>query len=140
VIYLIHEFQQAATESVRTAMQAGQVIMRNPLTHTDFGRRSATACELIDYTTQRRSRPEFHLKTVDPGAITDIGLLTVEDELDDISDVGQTRSAHDRWRNLPDVLKRHHHQEAPGHYDIFNDRRWRNEILPQVREAVLATA
>jgi poly(3-hydroxybutyrate) depolymerase len=79
-------------------------------------------------------------RAVDPGAITDIGLLTVEGELDDISGVGQTRAAHDLCRNLPDALKRHHHQEATGHYGIFNGRRWRNEILPQVHEAVLATA
>jgi len=79
-------------------------------------------------------------RTVDPGAITDIGLLTVEGELDDISGIGQTRAAHDLCRNLPDAKKHHHHQPATGHYGIFNGRRWRNEILPRVHEAVLANA
>ena len=78
-------------------------------------------------------------RAVDPGAITDIGLLTVEGELDDISGVDQTRAAHDLCRNLPGALKRHH-QETTGHYGIFNGRRWRNEILPQVHEAVLVAA
>lgn len=77
-------------------------------------------------------------RKVDPGAITDIGLMTVEGELDDISGVGQTQAAHDLCCNLPKAKKRHHHQAATGHYGIFNGRRWRNEILPRVHEAVLA--
>ena len=65
MLYSIHEFQQAATASVRTAMQAGQMIMRNPLnplTHTDFGHSTAAACELINYTTRRRNEilPQVH--------------------------------------------------------------------------------
>lgn len=47
------------------------MIMRNPLnplTHTAFGRRTAAACELIDYTTRRRTKPEFRLKTVETDA------------------------------------------------------------------------
>jgi poly(3-hydroxybutyrate) depolymerase len=91
---------------------------------------------------QDHALPEgtFHWRDrkVDPGAITDIGLLTVEGELDDISGVGQTRAAHDLCRNLPESMKRHHHQPATGHYGIFSGRRWRNEILPRVHEAVLA--
>jgi poly(3-hydroxybutyrate) depolymerase len=93
---------------------------------------------------QDHALPEgtFHWRDrkVDPGAITDIGLLTVEGELDDISGIGQTRAAHDLCRNLPDAKKHHHHQAATGHYGIFNGRRWRNEILPRVHEAVLANA
>ena len=62
----------------------------------------------------------------------------MEGELDDISGVGQTQAAHDLCCNLPKAKKRHHHQAATGHYGIFNGRRWRNEILPRVHEAVLA--
>jgi len=79
-------------------------------------------------------------RRVDPGAITDIGLMTVEGELDDISGLGQTRAAHDLCRNLPADLKRHHEQPGTGHYGIFNGRRWRTEIMPRVSEAIYAHA
>jgi poly(3-hydroxybutyrate) depolymerase len=79
-------------------------------------------------------------RLVDPGAITDIGLMTVEGELDDISGLGQTRAAHDLCVNLPAAKKRHHEQAQTGHYGIFNGRRWRTEILPRVHEAILANA
>ncbi|MDA0368079.1 MAG: polyhydroxyalkanoate depolymerase [Proteobacteria bacterium] len=79
-------------------------------------------------------------RRVDPGAITDIGLLTVEGELDDISGLGQTRAAHDLCHNLPAAKKRHHEQAQTGHYGIFNGRRWRSDILPLVHETVLANA
>ncbi len=79
-------------------------------------------------------------RLVDPGAITDIALMTVEGELDDISGLGQTRAAHDLCRNLPADLKRHHEQAGSGHYGIFNGRRWRTEIMPLVSEAIYTHA
>jgi len=35
--------------------------------------------------------------------------------------------------NLPSDKHRHWLQKNVGHYGIFNGRRWRDEILPQVR-------
>src|SRR5690349_17835746 len=47
---------------------------------------------------------------VDPAAIRNVGLLTVEGEHDDISGVGQTEAAHALCTNLPDDKKRHYLQ------------------------------
>jgi poly(3-hydroxybutyrate) depolymerase len=69
----------------------------------------------------------------DPGAIRNTALMTVEGELDDISGVGQTFAAHALCANLSSDKHRHWLQKDVGHYGIFNGRRWRTEILPQVR-------
>ena len=73
---------------------------------------------------------------VRPQDITDIPLLTVEGELDDISGVGQTRAAHDLCTGITPNL--HQHFEAPGagHYGIFSGRRWREQIYPVVRKFI----
>jgi poly(3-hydroxybutyrate) depolymerase len=72
-------------------------------------------------------------RKVDPGAVRNTALMTVEGELDDISGVGQTYAAHALCANLPADKHRHWLQNGVGHYGIFNGRRWRGEILPQVR-------
>jgi poly(3-hydroxybutyrate) depolymerase len=72
-------------------------------------------------------------RPVDPGAIRSTALMTVEGELDDISGVGQTYAAHALCTNLASDKHRHWLQKNVGHYGIFNGKRWRNEILPQVR-------
>jgi poly(3-hydroxybutyrate) depolymerase len=47
--------------------------------------------------------------------------------------VGQTYAAHALCNNLPADKHRHWLQKNVGHYGIFNGKRWRTEILPQVR-------
>lgn len=70
---------------------------------------------------------------VEPQAIRDTALMTVEGELDDISGPGQTVAAHDLCPELPPHKHLHHLQKGVGHFGIFNGRRWRSEILPKVR-------
>jgi len=65
--------------------------------------------------------------------ITDIGLLTVEGENDDISGIGQTQAAHYLCLSLPSELKEDYIQPRVGHYGVFNGRRFREEIYPRVR-------
>jgi poly(3-hydroxybutyrate) depolymerase len=77
-------------------------------------------------------------RPVDPAAIEDIGLLTVEGEKDDICAVGQTVAAHELCRNLPAGKHGHHLQPHVGHYGVFNGRRWRTEIYPKVRDFIRA--
>lgn len=77
-------------------------------------------------------------RRVDPAAITDVALLTVEGERDDITGAGQTIAAHSLCSSLPDDLRKHHLQPKVGHYGIFNGRRWREEILPHVRDFIRA--
>jgi len=71
---------------------------------------------------------------VDTGAITDIALLAVEGENDDISGIGQTRAALTISPNLPAAMKQYYLAEAVGHYGIFNGSKWRNRIAPVVED------
>ena len=71
-------------------------------------------------------------RAVKPEAITDIALMTVEGERDDISGPGQTQAAHAICSGLPQALQHHRLQPRVGHYGIFNGRRWRQEICPDV--------
>ena len=75
-------------------------------------------------------------RRVDPGKIKDVALFTIEGELDDISGVGQTRAAHDICPALPEAKRRHLEQKGVGHYGIFNGRKWRTLIQPQVAEFI----
>jgi poly(3-hydroxybutyrate) depolymerase len=79
-------------------------------------------------------------RPVEPAAITRTALMTVEGELDDISGVGQTYAAHALCANLPADKHRHLMQPGVGHFGIFNGRRWRTAILPQVRAFIRASA
>jgi len=73
-----------------------------------------------------------HGNPVDLGAITDVGLLTVEGEKDDISSPGQTIAAHRMCRNL----QADHIQPGVGHYGVFNGRGFRTGILPRIRSFI----
>ena len=73
---------------------------------------------------------------VDPAAIKDMRLLTIEGELDDISGIGQTRAAHGLCTGLDEGAKQHLEVEGAGHYGIFSGRRWRAQVYPQVRDFI----
>jgi poly(3-hydroxybutyrate) depolymerase len=75
-------------------------------------------------------------RKVDPRAIRKTALMTVEGELDDISGVGQTYAAHGLCANLPAAKRRHLMQKGVGHFGIFNGKKWRADILPQVRSFI----
>jgi poly(3-hydroxybutyrate) depolymerase len=69
---------------------------------------------------------------VDPAAIRNVALFTVEGENDDISGVGQTQAAHDICVNVPPDMRAHYLQPAVGHYGVFNGSRFRSEIVPRI--------
>jgi poly(3-hydroxybutyrate) depolymerase len=77
-------------------------------------------------------------RKVEPAAISRSALMTVEGELDDISGLGQTRAAHGLTPNIPADRHVHYEQKAVGHYGIFNGRRWREQIMPRVRDFIRA--
>jgi poly(3-hydroxybutyrate) depolymerase len=79
-------------------------------------------------------------RTVDPGAIRDTTLLTVEGAQDDLCSPGQTLAAHDLCTGLPAERKRHHLQEGAGHYGVFAGSRWEREIYPVLRDVVAEAA
>ncbi|MDX2028918.1 MAG: polyhydroxyalkanoate depolymerase [Alphaproteobacteria bacterium] len=78
----------------------------------------------------------WHGQLVTPEAIKKTALLTVEGELDDISAPGQTRPALDLCTGLGPDMKKAHLQIGVGHYGIFNGRKWRESILPVVRNFI----
>lgn len=71
-------------------------------------------------------------RAIDPSTITKTGLLCVEGELDDISGLGQTKSAIKLCNKLPDSKKRYHMQKSVGHYGSFNGRKFREHIVPVI--------
>ncbi len=77
-------------------------------------------------------------RRVDLTQITDIGLMTVEGEKDDISGVGQTQAAHTLCTSVPDDRRVLYVQPEVGHYGVFNGRRFDNEIYPRVRDFIAA--
>src|SRR5205085_10804123 len=81
---------------------------------------------------------KVHGEPVDPGAIEQTALMTVEGERDDICGPGQTAAAQLLCRNLPDKKKLHHLQLGVGHYGVFNGRRWQTETYPRVRDFIRA--
>jgi poly(3-hydroxybutyrate) depolymerase len=73
---------------------------------------------------------------VQPQVITDVALMTVEGENDDISGVGQTQAAHTVCSGLPSEMRELYVQPVVGHYGVFNGRRFRQEIYPRVRDFI----
>ncbi|MHA1127422.1 MAG: polyhydroxyalkanoate depolymerase [Alphaproteobacteria bacterium] len=74
----------------------------------------------------------YHRDTlVDPAAIKDIALLTIEGENDDITGLQQTEAAHDLI-STPAKKREHYVQPKVGHYGIFNGSKWREVIQPKV--------
>jgi poly(3-hydroxybutyrate) depolymerase len=69
---------------------------------------------------------------VDPAAIRNTALFTVEGENDDISGLGQTEAAQDLCVNIPAERKAHYMQPAVGHYGVFNGSRFRAQIVPRI--------
>jgi len=99
--------------------------------------------QTVDVVFQRYLLPKGELthrgRKVRPERITDIGLLTVEGENDDISGIGQTRAAHHLCLGLPVELKEDYVQPHVGHYGVFNGARFEREIYPRVREFIRRT-
>lgn len=73
---------------------------------------------------------------VDPSKIRRVPLMTVEGEKDDITGIGQTYAAHKLCTNLPSSMRQHYLQAGAGHYGVFNGARFRDEILPKVRDFI----
>ncbi|HEX8446216.1 MAG TPA: polyhydroxyalkanoate depolymerase [Sphingomonas sp.] len=98
--------------------------------------------QTIDLVFQKHALPKgdyFHRgRRVDPAAITDIGLLAIEGERDDISGIGQTKAALTLATHLPETHRRYLLAEGVGHYGIFNGRRWRDVIAPVVEGWIAA--
>jgi poly(3-hydroxybutyrate) depolymerase len=94
--------------------------------------------QTVDTVFVRHALPKGQMKhrgkPVNLNAIRRAGLLTVEGENDDISGLGQTAAAIGLCGSIPPSTKAHYQQAKVGHYGVFNGSRFRNEIVPRVRE------
>ncbi len=92
--------------------------------------------QTVDAVFVRHDLPKGRLmhrgEKVDPSAIRNVALFTVEGENDDISGIGQTRAAHDLCVNIPEEKRAHYMQPKVGHYGVFNGSRFRAEIVPRI--------
>ena len=68
---------------------------------------------------------------VDPSAIRDTALLSIEGELDDIAGLGQTEAAQALCTGIAADRREHFIVEGAGHYGIFSGRRWREVVYPK---------
>ncbi|WP_375396949.1 polyhydroxyalkanoate depolymerase [uncultured Sphingomonas sp.] len=100
--------------------------------------------QTIDMVFQQHLLPRGEMmhrgRRVDPGAISDVALLAIEGERDDISGLGQTKAALDIAVNLPQSRKKYYMAAGAGHYGIFNGSKWRNQIAPVVERWITAHA
>ncbi len=100
--------------------------------------------QTIDVVFQTHALPNGTMRhrgrLVDAGAITDVALLAIEGERDDISGLGQTRAALTLATGLSDEKKRYFMAEGAGHYGIFNGSRWRDKIAPVVEDWIATHA
>jgi len=96
--------------------------------------------QTIDIVFQKYLLPKGELahrgRAVKTAAITDIALMTIEGQHDDISGVGQTQAAHALCPSLPDSMKELYVHPEVGHYGVFNGTRFRNDIYPRVRDFI----
>ncbi|ROT44627.1 polyhydroxyalkanoate depolymerase [Pusillimonas sp. NJUB218] len=96
--------------------------------------------DTIDVVFQRHLLPrgEWYVdgRRVDPAAIKNVALFTIEGELDDISGQGQTRAAQNLCSSIPKGHKQHYTAPGCGHYGIFSGRRWRETIAPQLADFI----
>ncbi len=100
--------------------------------------------QTVDVVFQRHLLPKGEYvhrgKLVDPAAIKDTALLAIEGERDDISGIGQTKSALDLATSLAAKKKQYHLAKDVGHYGIFNGRKWREAIAPVVEKFIAANS
>ncbi|MGN6375607.1 MAG: polyhydroxyalkanoate depolymerase [Sphingomonas sp.] len=94
--------------------------------------------QTIDLVFQSHALPKgemtHHGTRVDLGAITDVAILAIEGERDDISGLGQTKAALKLTPNLPAAMKHYYMAAGSGHYGIFNGSKWRTRTAPVLED------
>jgi poly(3-hydroxybutyrate) depolymerase len=75
-------------------------------------------------------------RLIDLACITDIPVLTIEGERDDITGLGQTQAVHGLLTKLPKASQKHFTAKGVGHYGVFNGSKWRSMIQPKIAEFI----
>jgi|JFJP01.1.fsa_nt_gi poly(3-hydroxybutyrate) depolymerase len=70
--------------------------------------------------------------------INNTAIMGIEGENDDIAAVGQTKAALKLCKNVPDSKKYYHLQKAVGHYGSFSGSKFKDNIVPKIKEFVYA--
>lgn len=73
-------------------------------------------------------------RKVNTESVRHASLLCIEGELDDISGIGQTKAALKLCKNIPEKRKAYHLQKGVGHYGVFNGRKFREQIVPVIKD------
>ncbi|MFY9589450.1 polyhydroxyalkanoate depolymerase [Rickettsia endosymbiont of Halotydeus destructor] len=73
---------------------------------------------------------------IDLKNITKCALLGIEGELDDIAAVGQTKAALELCPNIPSEMKQYHLQEGAGHYGVFSGSKFKQFIVPVIKNFI----
>ena len=81
---------------------------------------------------------KYRDQLIDLAKITDIPVLTIEGERDDITGLGQTQAVHDLLTELPKASQKHFTAKGVGHYGVFNGSKWRSMIQPKIAEFIRA--
>ncbi len=81
---------------------------------------------------------KYRDERVDPSAITRTAIQTIEGERDDISGIGQTKSAHILTPHLAADRRMHWEQPGVGHYGLFNGRRFNADVAPRIKAFIQA--
>jgi poly(3-hydroxybutyrate) depolymerase len=96
--------------------------------------------DTIDIVFQRHLLPrgkwDVRGQRVQPEAILNTALFTIEGELDDISGQGQTHATHRLCSGIPANLKQQFTAQGCGHYGIFSGRRWRETVFPRLADFI----
>ena len=96
--------------------------------------------ETIERVFQQHSLPEGQMRVrgrlIQPSAINDMGLMTIEGGKDDITGEGQTHAARDLAHNIPERMKLRYTHPDVGHYGVFNGGRWRRDIQPKIADFI----
>ncbi len=83
-----------------------------------------------------KGRMTYRRQAIDTAAIRRVALMTIEGEKDDITGVGQCQAAHAVCASLDNAKRRHREQAGVGHFGIFNGKRFRAEILPDMLDFI----
>ncbi|HJD55435.1 MAG TPA: polyhydroxyalkanoate depolymerase [Rickettsia endosymbiont of Pyrocoelia pectoralis] len=75
-------------------------------------------------------------RPIDLKNITKCALLGIEGELDDIAAVGQTKAALKLCSNIPESMKRYHLQKGAGHYGVFSGSKFKQFIVPVIKDFI----
>lgn len=75
-------------------------------------------------------------RLVEPAALTDTALMTVEGDADDSSGRGHTHAAHALCPAIPEPARHRLTMPGLGHFGLFHGAGWRTEVLPRVAAVI----